>query len=74
MAALCTANIGKVATVMEQLYGGFSTTQTGYMEICSVCVLTQDTLVQRKIIKRSKNVLIGQHFIQNNTSDDKIEQ
>ena len=38
--------------------------RTGYMEICSVCVLTYGTLVHGKIRERSKVVFIGQLFIE----------
>jgi hypothetical protein len=38
--------------------------RAGYMEICSACVLTWDTLVHEKIREGSKDVLIGQLFIE----------
>ena len=35
----CTVNIGKVATVREQLYGGFSTSQDRiYGDTLSMCI------------------------------------
>ena len=47
---------------------------TGYVEICSVCVLTEGRLVGRTIRQCSKDVLIRQLFIPNNTSHSKTEQ
>jgi vacuolar-type H+-ATPase subunit B/Vma2 len=38
--------------------------RTGYVEICSVCVLTQGTVVQGKIRECSKDVLFGRLFIE----------
>ena len=38
--------------------------RAGYMELGSVCVLTQGTLVHGEIRECSKDVLIGQMFIE----------
>ena len=38
--------------------------RAGYIEIYSVCVLTYDTLIQVKIRECSKDVPIGQLFIE----------
>jgi len=38
--------------------------RTGYMELCSVCVLTEGTLVHGRIRERSTDVLIGRLFIE----------
>jgi len=48
--------------------------RTGYMKLCLIVVLTYDTLVHGKIRECSKDVLIQQLFIQNNTSHNKREQ
>ena len=33
--------------------------RTGYMELCSVCVLTEGTLVHERMRERSEDVLLG---------------
>ena len=67
-------NVGKVATVREQLYGGLGTWQDriyGDMFCMFIDIGYGGTW---KNTERSKDVLIGQLYIENNTCDGKTEQ
>jgi hypothetical protein len=67
-------NIGNLAKVREHYMVTSVTDRARYMEICSICILTSDILVQEKIRQSIKELLIGELFIHNSTSHDKKEK
>jgi len=54
----CRVNIGTVAMVGEHLMVASVPDRTGYVELCSVCVSTEGTLVHERMRERSKDVLL----------------